>query len=323
MRALASQRRPKNKTLHIRIRPKQLMVLAALVLIMYVVVPQIGAFRNSLHLLQRADMGWVVSAALFYLCTGLASVGIYKTLLSGRLPLWRTVVVEYGSSFANRLLPAGVGAVGVNYLYFKKQRYATSTAVAVVTVNNVLGFVGHLILLLAIAVFDRRAWNSFTIPLNVNNVAVVIGSSAFVAVVLVLIFRHFQARLKGILINTLRQIAGFGQQPARLLLALLFSITITTLHALSLWASATALHVDVSIAQAIIVLAIGVGVGAIIPSPGGLGGAEAGLLAGLIACHIPAGSAIAVAILYRLVSYWLGFLVGTVAFFASEKRSYI
>lgn len=322
MSARLPTRSRKPKTLHLHVKPKQLIVLAALVLIMYVVVPQVGAFRSSLSLLKQADGGRVALAALFYLGTGLVSVGIYKALLSPRLPLLRTAVVEYGSSFANRLLPAGAGAVGVNYLYFKKQRYSTSTAVAVVTVNNILGFMGHLLLLAAVFLFAPEVWHSFKVPVNMSNTVVLAASAAVLLLVVWIVSRHITTKLREVLSKTWAQIAGFRHHPYRLLIALLFSVAITLLNSLSIWASAAALHVDITVMHAIIILAIGVGVGAIIPSPGGLGGAEAGLLVGLVACHVPPDNAVAVAILYRLVSYWLGFAVGAVAFFVAQKRAY-
>src|SRR5437588_12961005 len=49
--------------------------------------------------------------------------------------------------FANRLLPAGTGAIGVNGLYLRRQRHSLVQAGTVIGANNLIGFIGNMILL--------------------------------------------------------------------------------------------------------------------------------------------------------------------------------
>lgn len=49
-------------------------------------------------------------------------------------------------------------------------------------------------------------------------------------------------------------------------------------------------------------------------------GAEAGLVAGFVAYGIPADRALAIALLYRFLTYWLPLLPGFVAFVIVQRR---
>jgi undecaprenyl-diphosphatase len=307
----------------IRLSRTRLIAIVVVVLMLYVVIPQVGAFRHSLSLLATAHPVWVGAAALAYLATGLSSVFIYRTLLPRRLPLVPTIIVEYGSSFANRLVPAGIGALGVNIVYFKKRGCSTAQAVAAVTLNNVFGIIGHGILVVLVLLLMPGLLQALELTFDTTN-TIILAVGAILAVLLLVIgLRIVKTRIIGIVRQTLVTIAAYRHRPAAVVTTLLLCMSITCFHATCIWASGQALDINVSFAQAIIVLAIGVGAGAIIPSPGGLGGAEAGLVAALLAFHVDASQAVALAILYRLASYWLGFAVGGFGFWLTERRGYI
>ena len=59
------------------------------------------------------------------------------------------------------------------------------------------------------------------------------------------------------------------------------------------------------------------------PTPGGLGGVEAGLVAGLVAYRVASADALAAVLVYRLVSYWLMLAIGAAAFVIAERRGYL
>jgi uncharacterized protein (TIRG00374 family) len=46
-------------------------------------------------------------------------------------------------------------------------------------------------------------------------------------------------------------------------------------------------------------------IGSAVPTPGGLGGIEAAMSAGLIAVGVDSGTAVSSVLLYRLATYWL------------------
>ena len=72
-----------------------------------------------------------------------------------------------------------------------------------------------------------------------------------------------------------------------------------------------------------IIIAISVIGKTVTPTPGGIIGAEAGLFAGLIAYGISASPALVIVVTYRLLTYWVPFLIGTLAFAVVKKKRYI
>jgi uncharacterized protein (TIRG00374 family) len=310
-------------TIQLRAQPKQLIVGLVIVLMLYVVVPQLGAFKHSLSLLTNIQLPWLALGIASYLLTAPASSVLYKLLSPKKLSFGRTTVVHYGSSFANRLLPGGLGALSVGYLYLRRQRCMQPEAIAVVTLNNMLGFAGHAVLLTIVLLFMPLSLHGgkFTFTFNTELIAAFVIGAGLLLLAYVLV-RHVWKRFVHVLSATWQQLQNYRNKKWRLGAALGVSMCLTLLYALCLWASSRALHIDVNLAQAVVILAVGVGLGAAVPLPGGLGGAEAGLVVGLLAFHVPADGAIAVAILYRLATYWLGFMVGAVAFFVCEKRAY-
>jgi uncharacterized protein (TIRG00374 family) len=61
-------------------------------------------------------------------------------------------------------------------------------------------------------------------------------------------------------------------------------------------------------------------VGSATPTPGGIGGVEAVLAAGLTAIGIPAQEAIPAVLLFRMVTFWLPIPIGWVAFEVLQRR---
>ena len=90
-----------------------------------------------------------------------------------------------------------------------------------------------------------------------------------------------------------------------------------------LYASARAFGVDLSLVQVLVVFTFGLAIATISPTPGGIGGAEAGLVAALTATGVGANQALTIALTYRLLTYWLPILPGLIAFRFAADREYI
>ncbi|EFK95656.1 conserved hypothetical protein [sediment metagenome] len=104
------------------------------------------------------------------------------------------------------------------------------------------------------------------------------------------------------------------------MLALLFSMMITACYAAVLYFAIHALGADASLLQTFIVLTAGVAAASVTPTPGGIGGAEAGLVAGLVSIGITADVGLSIALVYRFVTFWLPILPGFIAFQIALKR---
>lgn len=296
-----------------------LLVLALLVL--YAVLPHLGDFSASWSALQDAKAGLVAIALLFVLLTYAFASGMYCLLAMHRLHLGRTLAVEIASAFTNRLLPAGVGGLTLNVEYLRHARHTTAQALTVAGATNGLGIVGHMLLLLAVAI-GSRGTVAAQVRLHVGTdvwVLVIIGVM-LIAVVNVLVFRRLREYVRQLGSGILRSILAYRCRPRKLAVALLCSVLLTSSYVLVLQFSAMAVGMQLSLWSMFVVFTVGHIAGTATPTPGGLGGAEAGLVAGLVSYGTDAPVALATALLYRLLTYWLPLLPGVAAFFAIRNR---
>jgi uncharacterized membrane protein YbhN (UPF0104 family) len=300
---------------------KNLITLGIALLVLYVLLPQIGSFKSSFGLLKHVDYSNVYLAAAFAFATYLAAAATYCLLAFHPLSYVRTIAIELAGMFLNRLVPAGLGSIGVNYRYLRKNGHLAVEAGSVVAVNNTLGFVGHMILLLTLLLTSQLPKFSVSKP-NVSPAGTLIVASVL-TLGLVFVVLHFQTALRKPIKNFLIQIALYRRRPLILLLALFSSITLTLCNVLALLLCAHAFGLDISFLTALIVFTAGIVLGTATPTPGGLGGIEAGLVAGLLAYHVGSAQAIAVVLTYRLLTYWLAILAGAATFVYVQRRGYI
>lgn len=299
---------------------RRFMVIAIILLLaMYIVLPQVGQFKSSLNQLSHPNIGWTSLAILFTFATYLAGAATYCLLAFRRLNYLLTVLVQFAAMFVNRLLPGGIGALGANFVYLKRQKHTSAQSASVVAVNNFLGAVGHYLLLgiiILVTGYSTIAQNGPPSTLGHNIRYVWIGIVALAVVVLIFGWNKFKRSL----VEFKNQLLDYRHRPTKLALALLTSICLTSFNILALYACANALGVQLNLAIIMLVFTLGIGAGTATPTPGGLGGFEAGLVAGLVSFDVDSSTALAIALLYRLISYWLTLGAGAVAFVFAERK---
>jgi glycosyltransferase 2 family protein len=296
---------------------QSLLVTGLFLVALYVLVPQLNTFHSSGHLLLHPAAGWVALAIGLTAATYLAAAATYCLLAFQALRYRSTVIVQLGAMFVNRLLPSGLGALGVNYAYLRRMQHSPAQAGSVVAINNLLGVVGNGLLAgLVLGIAGSSALPGYNRALG--SIIKLVAAGLVVAIVLVLIFRR--GRFSKPIREIRRDILSYRQRRRRLSAALLSSMVLTLSNVLCLLACAHALGANLPFAAALIIFSFGVGASTAIPTPGGLGGFEAGLTAGLVAYHVASPTALAIALLYRLVSYWLPLIPGAAALVICQRR---
>lgn len=297
----------------------RVVLLVACLLLLYVVVPQIGGFKDSFVILR--DVQWLpVALACLLIVASYAIAGAtYWLLALQRIKYGRTVQIQGASAFANRILPAGLGGLTLNVEYLRKQRHSLPQAIVVASTNNALGFVGHmLLLLLALAVGQSAIWSGISWP-HVPAFGYGIAGVVVIAVALALSVRRVRNRVTGSLRTVARQFMKYRQHPLRLAAALCSSVGLTLITITVFYLAGSALGSPLAPIEALVVFTVGIIIGTAVPTPGGLGGVEAGLVAGSVAYGQEASIALAIALLFRLLTYWIPLLPGFILFMASRK----
>lgn len=288
---------------------------------LYIVLPQLGRFHDSLHAIGNANMAWLGIAALAMAGTYVLAALIYVFLSRNRLKLGQTVLVQFAGMFVNRLLPAGIGAIGINYRYLRRNKHSPPAAGAVVAVNNGLGFIGNMLLLVTFLIVGHNHLKP--------KVSVHVSSTVYWIIVAVLLvglllwLSRYRRRLQNSLEGLIRDIMAYRHELPRLSGALICSIALTLLYSVTLYACSRAVGIHLAFDQIFIIMTVGVAGATAIPTPGGLGGAEAALVGGMVLYGITDSTALAAVLLYRLFTYWLALLIGAGAFVFVQRRKYI
>jgi uncharacterized membrane protein YbhN (UPF0104 family) len=297
----------------------RVLVLVVFLLLLYVVVPQVDAFSQSFAVLRTAHIGLAIAGAFLVMATYVLAAAIYQLLALRPLRYASTLHVQGASAFANRILPVGLGGLTLNVQYLRHQRYSLAQALAVAGTNNTLGLVGHLLLLgVALLVGGGGLREQLDIGGAMAYWYVLVIGLGLIGLVLY-IATGLRKQLMHLITMVARQFGSYRKRPGRLVAALGCSVCLTLLYVAIFYVSSVSVGSDIGYAEALIIFSAGIIVGTVTPTPGGLGGVEAGLVAGAVAYGIDASVALAGALLYRLLTYWLPLVPGFILFMAGRK----
>lgn len=306
---------PKPKPLAKRFHPFRILLGAALVVGgIAVLAAHWATVKHSVDIARDAWAPWLVLSLVAVALTFATAAAIYCQLALHQLRYRPTVLVELASAFVNRLLPAGLGGLGLHGLYLYKHGHKPAEATAVVSVNNLLGMGAHLLLLAAVGAASPEIFGQFKGRHTISGYWLLLAAGV---ILLLLLVPWVRRKLTRFIKNLLVSVRKIGWGPAGR--ALLLAATLTALYTIALLCSARAVGIKLNVLKIFVVFSVGMLVGTAAPTPGGLVGAEAGLFAGFVAYGVPSAPAGAAVLLYRLLSYWLPLLPGAVALAAARK----
>ena len=290
-----------------------------LVVAVYVLATHWQTVRHAAVLARGASIPWLVASLLLMALTFCIAAGIYGLLALHGLRFSQTVLVESAAAFVNRLLPAGLGGLGLHGLYLHKREHTAAEATVVVSVNNLLGMAAHLLLLAGVITFEPGVLHRFIDGRHFVSAQVVFAVVA--VVILILLWRPVRTRVLKFARNLLSSLQKLNLR--KIIPALLLAMLLTTTYTLMLFAAAHSLHIQLGVLQIFIIFSLGMLTQTATPTPGGLVGAEAGLFAGFVAYGVADPTAAAAVLLYRLVSYWLPLVPGALALFIARSRKLV
>ena len=310
----------------VRVRPRTLLMITALVGAFYVLLPQLANVGDSFVALRSAAWGWLVLAAVLSVLTYVAAAFCTVGSVPEPLPFVPTVEAQMASSFVNRITPANVGGMALNVRFMQKAGVDPAGAVTGVGLNTFVGAVVHIVLLIAFFTWaGRDSTAAFSIPAD-SKVLVVIAVVLAAAGVFVatrrgrkLVRTHVVAFLR----RSWTSLKALAHSPTRLAALFGGSVAVTVLYIGALAASVAAFHGDISFAEVGAVYLGASLIAAAAPTPGGLGALEAALVAGFTGVGMDSGVAVAAVLSYRLVTYWLPILPGWLGFHVLERRGLI
>jgi uncharacterized membrane protein YbhN (UPF0104 family) len=283
----------------------------------YILVAHRRVVTASFETARYANAVWFGCCLLLMAGTFCVAAMSYGVLAMHRLRYAETLLVEVAGAFVNRLLPAGVGGLGLNGAYLYKHRHTPAEATVVVSVNNLLGMTAHLLLLVAVLFLRPSVIRAILSRHDLSVPWRWIATTCTVLVVVCLL-PGVRPRITNFTVHLLQSLRRI--RPIKIVRGTLLALLLTVLYTGMLYSAGKSVGITLGLLPVFMVFSFGMLVGTATPTPGGLVGAEAGLFGGFVAYGVPTDQAGATVLLFRLVSYWLPLLPGVVALFKARSR---
>jgi glycosyltransferase 2 family protein len=261
--------------------------------------------------LSGALWGWVLLALVLAQTTLLTDAAATLAAVGRPLPYAPTTVLQSAVKFINLTVPSTAGKIAITMRYLERQGVPGAVALTQGSIDGLAGFVVQaivLIIVLPLANIDLDLDSGSGGDGNAETLmwiglALLIGAA--IGGVLAIALPRLRARVWPFIHAALSNIRSLATSPSRL--ARLFGANVATqlIYALTLGASVKAFGGHASLAD---LLLVNTGVsllGGLVPIPGAIGVAEAGLTAGLVAVGVPQAAAMAAALVHRLCTYYL------------------
>ncbi|PZR53331.1 TIGR00374 family protein [Xylanimonas oleitrophica] len=277
-------------------------------------------FQQIRTAMAEANPWWVAAAAGFSVVTWFGSALTLVAFSPGRIPVWRSTLTQMAGSFVSIAAPAGIGPAALNLRLLNRRGVSIPMGVATVALVQLSQFV-MTVLLLVVLSLTTGSGGLVELPSTTILLAITITAVVVVALLLVPGIRRWAwDKARPTLEQVWPRLSQMLGQPARLALGLGGNVVMTMGYVLAFDTCLRAFGYELRIVDVAVIYLVGNTLGALVPTPGGMGGVEAALTAGLTAAGVPAAISLSVTLLYRLVSYWGRVPVGWVAMRYLEKK---
>lgn len=275
--------------------------------------------------LSNADSAWIWVALLVSPLVQVAEAFSTIGACPRPLRLGPVIGLQFAIRFIALAVPSSAARIALNVRFFQRAGLATSPAIAVGLVDSVAGFVVQVLLLLVIWLAGLASLQISTSGLSID-----ISSQLIVAVVILVVVgiavAVFVPRVRRLIAPRLAE-AGEAirvlRTPTKVFELFAGNLVAQVILAVVLGICLRAFGQHASLAELILVNTLASLLAGVLPIPGGIGVMEAAISGGLVAVGIPESAAVATAIAFRLVTFYLPPIWGVVAMRILRRRAYI
>jgi uncharacterized membrane protein YbhN (UPF0104 family) len=329
-----------------RVTWKSVAIVALVALIAYTLISTFSGvdLQSVVDAMAGASVGLLVLALALSptIQTGFAVATFGSTMR--KLTFLPVLMLQYGVSFISLVLPSTAAKIALEVRFFQSFGVPAASAVGMGMIDSFSGFVVQILLFVVILASGLPAFSgslgsgssddtsSPDSSSDPSLAGIVLALSVIAALVTLLVPRLRRRLLGGIprMRATLQEQwrnAGDSllvlRRPGKIGTMLAGNLIAQVLQAIVLGVTLSAFGETAALSQLILInTAVSLFVG-LMPVPGGMGVAEAGYAAGLQAIGIPAPIAIGAAVAYRLVTFYLPPLWGSLAMRWLRRHEYV
>jgi uncharacterized membrane protein YbhN (UPF0104 family)/tRNA A-37 threonylcarbamoyl transferase component Bud32 len=292
-----------------RVRPKDLVMTAALAFAAYLLISQLAdiGLGTVVDQLREADPAWLIVGLLLAQSTFIANGISVRGAVVEPLPLVPCVVLQSAMKFINLAVPSSAGRIGMNLRFLQQMGVSTPHALAAGAADDASETIVQIGLLLLAIPFVRAKVDTsqFGGGGPDTGLLLLVGVVLLVSVVLILRVPKLREKVLPPVRSALSSLWAVIRDRRKRLELFGGSIAAELLYSLALGATCLAYGIHLNIAQLVFVNSSAAVLSGLVPVPGGIGAAEAALAAGLIAMGVDESSAFAIAITQRLWTFYL------------------
>jgi len=275
--------------------------------------------------LKKADAAWLWVALVIVPIVPVAQA--FGTMGASMLPLrlGPVIALEYAVQFIALAVPSSAARVAMNVRFFQKEGAPAAQALTIGLIDSVFGFIVQVLILVTILVSGLVTLDITLNGLNFDpdgKLLILAGILLLVLIAVALMIPRIrnpirahvaEARPALRVIRSPIKLAGLlgGNFTAQFLLAIILGLTV---HAFG----ESATMAQLLLTNTLVSLFAG-----FMPVPGGIGVSEAALAFCLTAIGIPSASAAAIALAYRLLTFYLPPIWGGFAMKWLRKQAYL
>jgi uncharacterized membrane protein YbhN (UPF0104 family)/tRNA A-37 threonylcarbamoyl transferase component Bud32 len=310
-----------------RMRPRDLLLTALLGVAAYLLITQLAkiGFGTIAHELGQAQVAWIVVGLIVAQLTFVAGGVSFRGAVPGPLALLPCVVLQSAIKFINLTVPSSAGRIGINVRFLQRMGTPTPQAFAAGAVDDVSEKIVEIAAVLLMIPFVHIAVNAGDLKGGVPSGRLIVAVLIVLAlIVLALLFvPYIRAKVLPPIRSAFSALWAVARDRQKRLELFGGQLGVEVLYALTLGAACLAYGVHLSFAQLLLVNTGASAFSSLIPSPGGVGTAEASLTAGLVAMGVENSTAFAIALTHRLCTYYLPPIWGYFSLRWLQQKAYV
>ena len=275
--------------------------------------------------LRDASWAWLLFALLLAQIPRLPSAVSTMGSLQQPLPLGPLTALQFAICYVNLAIPSTAARVAVNVRFFQRFGVGPATAISAGVIDSVSGFVVQITLFLVLFIASDADLGLSTDTSDISGLAT-IALIVLIAVVVLGAVVAFVAPVRRRLVEAYREAKTalrVLRSPRKLLQLFGGNVAAQVLFAVALAACVEAFGESVSLTELVLINTVVSLFAGLLPVPGGMGVSEAGLTLGLTRAGLSSEIAFAVAIAYRMVSFYLPPIWGWFCYRWLVKKRYL
>jgi uncharacterized membrane protein YbhN (UPF0104 family)/tRNA A-37 threonylcarbamoyl transferase component Bud32 len=310
-----------------RMRPRDLVATALVAVGAYLLISKLAkiGFGTIADDLRHAEVAWIavglITAQLTFIAGGISFRGAVPT----PLPLLPCVVLQSAIKFINLTVPSSAGRIGINVRFLQRMGASTPEAFASGAVDDLSEKIVEVALVLLTLPFVHLAVKSSDLTGEVPSGRLILSVLIVLALIVIalLLVPAIRAKVLPQIHTAVSSLVAVARDRHKRLELFGGQLGVEVLYALTLGAACLAYGVHLSFAQLLLANTAASAFSSLIPSPGGVGTAEASLTAALAAMGVDNATAFAIAFTHRLCTYYLPPIWGYFSMQWLQRKAYV